>query len=199
MYTWSMDEPTDSFGRLRSTLACLLKGREMGKSELQKMVYLLERESVLNEGRLALGYRFRHEQFGMFSPDLADAISALESERFIVARQVRADTGAGRKYRLAAGARAPDNPRISSLCDAIFAERGKRGLASLINYAKGTDPFVNTPRGQWMNWDAFLREQCGGAHELLPEAEAELRRLASRKPARVITRAAAISELEPTG
>lgn len=194
-----MEAPGPSFGRLRTILACLLQDSEMGKSELQKLVYLMERESVLREGKLIVGFRFRHDKFGMYSPDLANAITDLETEGFLVARTVVADMGEGRKYRLASGASAPSDPTVKRLYEELMVERGKGGLSALIAYAKSTDPFVTTPPSHWVNWAAFIHEQCGGIHELLPEAEAELRALADRKPARVVSRDTAVKELESAG
>jgi hypothetical protein len=194
-----MTPSNPSFPTLRSALACLLAEGEMGKSELQKLVYLVERESILQTGKLMPGFRFRHDKFGMFSPDLANALTTLEQEGFLTARQVKSDVGEGRKYRLAPGVATEGDTAMKGLCQSLLSTRGRGGLSGLIAYAKSTDPFITTPRDEWIDWPGFIAEQCGGTHILLPEAEEDLRRAISKKPARVLSRDAAVKELESAG
>lgn len=171
----------------------------MGKSEIQKLIYLFERESVIRTGKQSIGLAYRHDKFGMYSPELATSLASLEAEGFLVSRSVHADMGEGRLYRLGEGVSREVNPAVAELCDAIRKVPRARGLRGLIAFAKSTDPFVTTPKGAWIDWREFAHEQCGSAHALLPEVGAELRAAVEAKPARILSRDAAVRELERAG
>ncbi|MCI4333605.1 MAG: SocA family protein [Thermoplasmata archaeon] len=139
------------------------------------MLYLVEREAAIRTGRLAVGIRFKNHNYGMFSPPLADSIDELENAGFLQSRVVPADSGEGRSYRLGpASEKTLVSAGIRLVCEEVFAEYGRLSLKGLVAKAKATEPFLDTPKGKWINWRGFIENRCEGEHQLAPEVEREL-------------------------
>jgi hypothetical protein len=147
----------------------------MTKVRLHKMLYLVERDAAIRTGRLAVGIRFKNHNYGMFSPPLADHIDALVDSGFLQSRVIPADSGEGRAYRLGPASQGIEVPAsMRSACDSIFEEYGRLSLKGLIAKAKATEPFLDTPKGRWIDWGAFIENRCDSDHQLAPEVEEEL-------------------------
>jgi hypothetical protein len=160
--------------RLRQVLSLVLAKKAMPKSRLHKLLYLLEREAVIRTGKPAIGLRFQHQQFGMFSPGLADQLDDLHAEGFLASKEVRADTGVGQKFSLnqAVGLEIP--AELRDLCNLIDKTYGGLSLTVLISRAKSTAPFTYTKRGEWIDWELLAEERCGSTDRLTAEMEGEL-------------------------
>lgn len=166
--------------RLREALACLLADRSMTKVRLHKMLYLIERESILRNGRLAIGIRYKHHTYGMFSPQLADRLDDMVASEFLIGRPVQSDSGEGRSYRLGPQQKVEVSPEIMETCQAILQKYGDLPLARLVGVAKRTEPFLDTPKGHWINWGTYIENRCTGEHAITPEVEEALRQAEGR-------------------
>jgi hypothetical protein len=160
------------------------------------MLYLVEREAAMRSGHLAVGIRFKNHNYGMFSPPLADCIDSLVETGFLKSREVAADSGVGRSFRLPPHSRKTEiAAEMRSVCDAVWAKYGHLSLVRLVDAAKATEPFLETPKGRWIDWPAFIESYCRSDHKIAPEVERELRDAKQRARSgrnRVLTREQAI-------
>ncbi len=68
-------------------------------------------------------------------------------------------------------------------------------MKALITKAKATEPFLDTPKGRWIDWGAFIENCCESEHKLAPEVEQELLEAKERARSgrnRVLTREQAV-------
>lgn len=185
---------------LRGALTCLLSGGSMTKVRLHKMLYLVERESILRHGRLAVGIPFLHHTHGMYSPMLASRLDALVAEGFLVANPVPSDSGQGLAYRLSPSGVTPPPVEIEEICRPVLEKYGRHTLGGLVAAAKATEPFVDTPQGAHVDWREFAANVRFSDSELSAEVGSELVLAATRArsgKSRVLTRAEALRALAP--
>jgi uncharacterized protein YwgA len=155
--------------------ALLTKAKALPKTSMQKLLYLIEREFILEHKKLAVGLKYRHESFGMYSPDLANFLDGLVTIGFLDSAGVSSDLGQGKRYMLKDKKRIaiPDN--LKNVVDRVYEKFGKLSMTELMREAKNTAPFIYSKRGEWLDWNLLIEEVCLGAHDLTPEIERQLR------------------------
>src|SRR2546426_3833524 len=151
---------------LTDVVVALAQGTHLTKTAAHKLSYLIDTLAIDETGRPVLGLEFRHTDYGMWSPDLADIIrDAVDSGR-LKAQGVHANVGEGAVFHAPSG----DLPQLPSelrgIVDEALSRFGSMQLSRLIVTAKSTSPFIYSREGEWVDWNMAIEEHCKGEHVL---------------------------------
>lgn len=150
------------------------KGVYLTTVRAQKLLYLIERQCVLNEGERRLWLDFRYDRFGMYSPALNGIIVSLDPRRDgvrVEAICTARGNGRGIHYAKRLGCEDMLLPKnIETAIVRVLADWMYLDTPTLIARAKQTSPFVYAKPGQKIDWDALAEENCRKDEELTEEA-----------------------------
>lgn len=171
--------PPSQAALLKNLLLYLGRRTELRSARIQKLVYLVEADYADRLGKRLTDYRFKYDDYGMFSPVLrSDVISICRrNSSFQVHRYRATDGGKGFSLTLtgeAGEADLPDEVKVS--CDRVLREYAHlRSIVDLAAAAKRTLPFVGTPKEGTVDW-SVLTDPCnrGECDDELSEEGARL-------------------------
>jgi len=132
--------------------------------------------AIEETGQPLLGLEFKHTDFGMWSPDLADILLAAVDSGKVKSKGVKADEGEGAIFEAAPGP-LPQLPlQVEVILKKAIERFGSLPLSRLIAVAKSTIPFVYSREGEWIDWKMATEEHCRGEHMLTSETLRELQK-----------------------
>jgi len=154
------------------------KGVYLTTTRAQKLLYLIERQCVMEHGQRALGLDYRYDRFGMYSPSLNRVLTNLDSERDgLQVKDIVSERGMGRVIScVRSDAREALPLEIEQATASVLAEFGFLNTPALIAVAKGTSPFVYAKKGEFLDWNLLLEERCPSDEVLSDEGRRRLER-----------------------
>jgi hypothetical protein len=154
------------------------KGAYLTTTRAQKLLYLVERQCVIDNGRRCLWLDYRYDRFGMYSPSLNRLLSNLNrAEDGLEVRIAQTDRGAGRMISCSGVGHGEDLPdEVEHAVAVVIAEYGFLNTPALIDTAKRTSPFVHAKKGDYLDWQLLLEERCHPGEELSDEGKRKLER-----------------------
>lgn len=173
-----MDETVDRElikGILR-TLA--KKGVYLTTMRTQKLLYLIERQCVLDSGNRCLWLDYRFDRFGMYSPTLNSIIKSLDPKRDgLAVRGVTTERGDGREIDYVKRPGFEEKPlpeHVERAVSRVVHEWMYLKTPTLISRAKQTSPFIHAGVGEKLDWGLLAEERCDQHDELTDEAKTRL-------------------------
>ena len=154
------------------------KGAYLTTTRAQKLLYLVERQCVIDSGRRCLWLDYRYDRFGMYSPSLNRLLTSLDrAEDGLEVRVAKTDRGAGRMISCPGVGHDEDLPdEVERAIAVVIAEYGFLSTPALIDTAKRTSPFVHAKKGEYLDWQLLLEERCHPGEELSEEGRRRLER-----------------------
>lgn len=159
-----LKSPPSQAALLQNILLYLGRRTTLHSSRIQKLVYLVEADYADRTGRRLTDYRFRYDNYGMFSPALKqDSLDIGRRDSRFQVRTYRT-TGGGNGFALSLSNPSVDGDlpaAVKESCDAVIRSYGHYvTITELAAAAKRTLPFVGTKKGGTVDW-SVLTDPCG--------------------------------------
>ena len=173
---WKEVDPLDSELVKRVLRRLCRKGVYLTTTRVQKLFYLIERQSVLDFGRRAFQLDYLYNNFGMYSPALNRILAGLDPKvDHLRVRNVASERGSGRWIDCTATEEGESLPQeLEQSVSRVLSEWGFLKTPALISAAKGTSPFIYAKKGEHLDWDSLLEERCQDGEELSEEGRRRL-------------------------
>lgn len=161
--------------QVEGILVVLAKRTHLTKTAAHKLFYLIEVTAVQDMGKLLMGLKFKHTDYGMWSPLLAGILRQAVERGILERRPVPSDVGEGMVFHVnpeIGDVKLPDH--MVAIVNKVLDRYGGLPLITLIASAKATSPFVYSEEGEWVDWEMAMEEQHAGDHMPTPETVAQL-------------------------
>ena len=149
---------------------------------VQKLLYLVERQHVLDTGGRAFFLDYRYDRFGMYSPTLNRLIVQLSPAKdHLRVTDITSERGPGRRIRWVGKGLALSIPEQLGLAVAkVLSRWGFLDSKTLVDAAKLTAPFIYARKGETLDWKMLADERCAEDEKLSEEGSRRLREAEER-------------------
>lgn len=157
------------------------RGVFLTTTRVQKLFYLFERQCVIDTGKRCFNLDYQYDRYGMYSTNLREILKHLNPETdHLQVKEAVFERGSGRTIGYFEGWEEKPLPDVIELAVAkVISEYGFLKTEVLIERAKSTSPFVYAKKGEKIDWERLVEEQCEGSEELSPDGMKRLEKAMS--------------------
>jgi len=151
-------------------------GAYITTTRAQKLLYLIERQCILDTGNRCLNLEYKHDRYGMYSPTLNNVLLGLSPKKDqLEVMRIVTHRGQGRTIK-SVGERVEEllPEHLERAIVKVLSRWGFLDTPALIDAAKRTSPFVYAKKGEYVDWNVLLEERCKDDEELSDEGRYRL-------------------------
>ncbi len=152
------------------------RGVYLTTTRSQKLLYLVERQCILDTGERCMRLEFRYDQFGMYSPTLKGIFLSVNTQTDdLRLGDIESQRGQGRAVYWVGGDADFKFPYyVEEAVNLVLAHYGFLNTPTLIREAKKTSPFVHAKKGEHLDWK-LLKQELRKEEQLSEEGEERLK------------------------